>query len=68
MHFLELACFPMGPAILTPYDVETNLRVRCPACLQTIEIAKPQLGGEIICPSLDCKTPLKINPFVTKQA
>ena len=54
------------PLVVTAVDCGKGLTVYCSICNQTSLIEEGHLDSLITYPGPDCKTHLKINPFITK--
>lgn len=63
-----LAGVAYAPLIVTAIDRGAGLTVRCPACGESLDLARSQLDVTITCPQLNCGMQLHINHFLTAMS
>jgi hypothetical protein len=62
VNLIELAGLELGRLVVTAYQREGELRLRCPSCLTLFQVAESAPGKELACPK--CARELWLNAFV----
>jgi len=68
IHLIELMGLSLGAPIVTAVRRDSQVHVRCPSCSRIFELRQDQLGKEITCPDINCKSRIRLNTFVADSA
>jgi WD40 repeat protein len=61
LYFIDLMGIEYDPIIVTASRKRQAFILRCPACQQDLLVRVDQLGNRMMCPTIGCKTQLKVN-------
>jgi WD40 repeat protein len=70
VSLIEMVGVNYGAIVVTAHERagQASLFVRCPRCRLKHHVDRAQLGGQYLCPTVDCGLPLRLNTFFSGSA